>query len=105
MITSRRELGIKRHVHEHVFNLGPLTLRSTLRLFSRLSPFISSGSERKKLLELLVNPEFANATILSKGVDFKSLNILTALGGGFPRHVVSKSYSMTKEEFADLCSL
>ena len=81
-----------------------MTLRSSLRLFSRLSPLINSGAERKQLLELLVNPEFANATIESEGIDEKSINILTALGGGLPRSVIDKSYSMSLEEFGFICS-
>jgi hypothetical protein len=53
-------------VGECLVSVGPLTLRNTVRLFSRQCPHLHTSRERRRFLEALVAPDQAHVTYYSR---------------------------------------
>jgi hypothetical protein len=56
-------------VVEHCVSIGSLSLRSSLRLFARLSPFLFTAAEKVQFVRSLLIPEQADVTLESREVN------------------------------------
>eukprot|EP00981_Chlorochromonas_danica_P015436 scaffold12089_cov176-Ochromonas_danica.AAC.14 len=65
---------------EYSVNLGPLSLSSTLRLFARLAPSLSTAQEKASFIESLLPPKQYHSSVASQ--------ILTLFGQGNPSKIV-----------------
>ena len=102
MITSKKLIGLSPPVGvgEIIYELGPLTLRNTVKLFAFLCPRVHSPHERKELLEVLVPGVDTNGH--AEAADERSYKINAILGGGIPAKTFSIAYQMSSEEFEEL---
>ncbi len=90
-------------VNEHVITLGPLNIRSSLRLFARLSPILLTASAKSKFVSdcypkgLIHSSAFSNMTIRSSDLTEDGLLILSKLGSGFPSRIMKLASESTHE--------
>ena len=75
-------------VVENAIALGPLSLLSSLLLFTHLSPSLASFSDKNRFIEALLPPKQHHVTLHSKDVTVEASKILELLGGGHPAHIV-----------------
>jgi hypothetical protein len=88
-------------INSSTFNPSP-----SVRLFARLCPHVHTGTDRKALVDLLVNDERqATLTFDSKGIDERTSGVFKLIGDGFPNRVFDSAYSMTVDDFKALWSL
>jgi len=100
LVTSNKSIGLSSlvNVGESVYNLKPLDLRNTIKLFAYHCPHLHSSRERKELLE-----ELAPLTEIAKPMEDKvSEQIKSILGGGIPAKTFAIAYEMSVEEFQQL---
>jgi hypothetical protein len=75
-------------VVENAIVLGPLSLLSSLLLFTHLSPSLASFSDKNSFIEALLPPKQHHVTLHSKDVTVEASKILELFGGGHPAHIV-----------------
>ena len=104
LITSKKSVGLSSNVGvgENTYNLGPLNLRSTIKLFAFLCPRMHSSRERKELLDLLAPNIETNGHAEDDGL---SMKIKSILGEGIPAKIFSVAYQMTAHDFQELKNL
>lgn len=95
MATSTDSIGI-RHVSgfgivESMVTLGPLSLRSSLRLFARLTPYLFTAEEQVKFVTSLTLPGQANVTLQSRELTPATAQMLYLFGGGHPGKIVKQA--------------
>jgi hypothetical protein len=92
LITSNETLashGISGYgVVENAIALGPLTLLSSLLLFTHLSPSLCSAADKAHFVEALLPPRQQHVTVHSKDVGEAASKVLDLFGGGHPAFVV-----------------
>lgn len=101
LVTAKQALGLSslRGVGEHVITLGPLDLKSTVRLFVILCPHLHTDYERRRLLELLVPDDQARLLSSDEKLTLRSIAIFKILGDGIPQKTFKIAYDMTKHEY------
>jgi ABC-type dipeptide/oligopeptide/nickel transport system ATPase component len=82
---------------EYSILLGPLTLISTLRLFARLAPSLSSASARKDFIAALQPARQMHVSVNSREINKTALQILSMLGDGHPAKIVHMACESTQE--------
>jgi len=104
LISSDKSLGLLQlaGVGEDTYKLGPLSFRSTVKLFAFCCPHLQSSRERKELLDLLA-PETDIPEDDSRSNEV-SEKVKSMLGDGIPARILSAAYQMTVEEFNELKS-
>merc|ERR1711998_475956 len=75
-------------VIENCLTLGPLTLHSSLRLFTRLSPYFPTPQSKDEFVHALIPPRQGNVTILSRELSPVAAQILFLFGNGHPAMIV-----------------
>eukprot|EP00428_Durinskia_dybowskii_P077265 CAMPEP_0170354716 /NCGR_PEP_ID=MMETSP0117_2-20130122/257_1 /TAXON_ID=400756 /ORGANISM="Durinskia baltica, Strain CSIRO CS-38" /LENGTH=1034 /DNA_ID=CAMNT_0010608705 /DNA_START=686 /DNA_END=3790 /DNA_ORIENTATION=+ len=89
---------------EYSFLLGPLTLISTLRLFARLAPSLSSASARKEFIQALQPARQLHVSVDSRDVNNTALQILALFGDGHPAKIVHMACESTADMVEHLCN-
>lgn len=82
---------------EYSVLLGPLTLISTLRLFARLAPSLSSPSARREFIASLQPARQLHVSVNSRDVNKTALQILSLFGDGHPAKIVHMACESTPE--------
>lgn len=81
--------GFHAGVHEKIFPLGPLSLKSTVRLFARLCPrFPTSQDQQNFVKEVLQEDDQEDLLPTSQGLNTRSQRVFYELGGGVPKKIV-----------------
>lgn len=93
LITSTDALGLRRinglGVVENPITLGPLTLRSSLRLFARLSPLLHTADSKLAFVTNLIPPhQNPNVTVQSRELTLAGSKIFLQFGNGHPAQIV-----------------
>jgi hypothetical protein len=87
---------------EYSVLLGPLTLISTLRLFARLAPSLSSPSARREFIASLQPARQLHVSVNSRDVNKTALQILSLFGDGHPAKIVHMACESTAETVEQL---
>jgi hypothetical protein len=82
-------------VVEYGILLGPLTLHSTLRLFARLAPALSTTHARKDFISALQPARQLHVSVNSRDVNKTALQILSLFGDGHPAKIVHMACEST----------
>jgi len=104
LMTACKPLGLSTlgGVGEHTLRLGPLNLKSTVRLFAILCPQVHTGEERRRLLELLVTDDTqARLCHDDEGITKRTRKILMFMGNGVPSRTFNAAYQTSKKEYED----
>jgi len=89
-------------VVENAISLGPISLLSSLILFTHLSPSLTSTEEKAQFVKALVPPRQQHVTVHSKDVTLVSSQILDLFGNGHPAHIVKLACECGVEEVRNL---
>ena len=106
ILTGRHPLGqpaIGGQV-EHPFELKPLNVANSIRLFGHLCPHLHTPTERE-LLSIELNNQCGECVHLFPGdtrMSEQARKILSLVGGGIPAKIEKAAYSMTKEAIIEL---
>ena len=76
---------------ENIVTLGPLTLKASLRLYARLSPYLCKDRKKHSHLDQRVkqiNGRQAGVTMQSRDLSPESARLLSILGGGHPAKIL-----------------
>jgi len=108
LVTATATLSM-RHVRglgvvENCVNVGPLTLRSTLRLFARLSPSMVTAQSKADFVNALLPLKQIHVTVDSRELTTVSSEILSIFGNGHPSKIISLACSSTEETVSSLRS-
>jgi hypothetical protein len=87
---------------EYSISLGPLTLYSTLRLFARLAPSLTTIHEKLEFIDCLQPPRQYHVTIHSREITNAALQILTIFGEGHPAKIVHMACESNSEKVEEL---
>ena len=106
LCTSKKEIALRGGgAGEFVYSLAPLSLKNAVRLFARLCPHLHTGTERRDLVDKLVDKDQGSSNILSKNVSVRTMEILALIGKGYPSRVVDAAYNISAEQFQVLCDI
>lgn len=109
LVTSRETLQMRQvsgfDVLEQVVSLGPLTLRSSLRLFAKLSPFLVSSVQKQNFVNDLLPRHQANVTMCSADLDEIGEKMLTLFCEGHPARIVKMVCQSNCDVIAELLTL
>ena len=106
VLTGRHPLGqpaIGGQV-EHPYELKPLNVANSIRLFGHLCPHLHTPTERE-LLSLELNNQCGECSHLFPGdnqMSERALKILSLVGGGIPAKIEKAAYSISKEAITEL---
>lgn len=89
-------------VVESCVSLGPLTLRSTLRLYAQLAPSLATAEEKSDFVNALLPLKQMHVTIDSRELSVVSAHILALMGNGHPGRVVKAACESTAEGVAKI---
>ena len=89
-------------VVESSIDLGPLSLRSSLRLFARLTPGLCTADEKVKFVNSLLIPKQGDVTLNSRELSPAAAEILNMVGGGHPGKIVKLACESTTEKVNEL---
>jgi hypothetical protein len=102
LLTNRRPLGIP-SIGEKSFELGPLNLGNTVRLFAFLCPYVHTPKERQKLFKSLVaDVEQENLLPTDPGLSEFEVKMFSLLGSGIPSRIEKAAYNIPKDVFLRL---
>lgn len=87
---------------EYSVLLGPLTLISTLRLFARLAPSLSTATAKREFISALQPHRQLHVSIHSRDINRTALQILSLFGDGHPAKIVQMACESTKETVEEL---
>ncbi len=87
---------------EYSISLGPLTLNSTLRLFARLAPSLTTVHEKAEFIDCLQPPKQHHVTVHCREVSNVALQILALFGDGHPAKIVHMACESTHESVEEL---
>merc|ERR1711991_489375 len=92
LVSSTESLDMRNMVGnvviENCLTLGPLTLHSSLRLFTRLSPCFPTPQSKTDFINLLIPPRQGDVTIQSRDLSPVAAQILFLFGNGHPAKIV-----------------
>lgn len=101
LVTSTNTLynyGVKDFiVMETTISIGALTLRSSLRLFAKLSPSLNTAKDKTKFINTLLPKNQFDVTISSHALNFYGAKIFAMVGDGHPSKIVRLALQSTKE--------
>jgi len=89
---------------EHRYELGPLNVTNSIRLFGHLCPHLHTPSERE-LFFVRLNKQCGKCIGLFPGDDQmgeRARKVLNMVGGGIPAKIEKAAYSISKEAFVEL---
>ncbi|CAB9497604.1 expressed unknown protein [Seminavis robusta] len=105
LLTGRRQLGIPAlgGQVEQTIELGPLNFENTVRLFSNLCPHLHTEGERYKLYQRLVR-DYRQAELRPSdpGVEERTKEIFSVLGGGVPSKIEKAAYDISPERLQNM---
>lgn len=87
---------------EYSVMLGPLTLNSTLRLFARLAPSLTTSQEKAEFIEALQPPKQLHVSVHSRDINNTALQILSLFGEGHPAKIVHMACESTADSVEEL---
>lgn len=103
LVTNTESLGM-RHVHgfgivENCVDLGPLNLKSSIRLFARLAPSLLTSTAKADFIAAMLpsSSSQAQVTATSRDLTAASAQILAIFGNGHPAQIVKLACESTAE--------
>eukprot|EP00592_Proboscia_alata_P003201 CAMPEP_0194375938 /NCGR_PEP_ID=MMETSP0174-20130528/24497_1 /TAXON_ID=216777 /ORGANISM="Proboscia alata, Strain PI-D3" /LENGTH=2279 /DNA_ID=CAMNT_0039156461 /DNA_START=633 /DNA_END=7472 /DNA_ORIENTATION=+ len=109
LMTSKSKLGVSLlgNVGEHVYNLGQLNFKNTVRLFAHFCQHVHTGEERRKVLEDLVpdDQQLVCHSDESGIITSRSREILEILGTGVPARIMEQAHQIKKEDYDKLMEI
>lgn len=90
---------------ENSVNLGPLTILSSLRLFSRLAPTLALASAKTSFIRCLLPPKQAHVTANSREITSATSQILSLFGNGHPAKIVKMACESSYDSIEKLKAL
>lgn len=95
LITATSTLGM-RHVSgfgvvENCVSLGPLSLRSALRLYARLAPSLYTAAAKASFVNAMLPLKQMHVTIDSRELSVVAAQILRLVNDGHPAHIVKSA--------------
>lgn len=107
LLTAKKPLGIPSlgGQVEHHYELGPLNLMSTVRLYSKLSPFLYTPKDQLEFFETLVM-DVAEESLLPSNENLPEAisSIFDVMGAGIPSRIEKAAYTASEELFLELKS-
>jgi hypothetical protein len=73
---------------ENCVTLGPLTLRSSVRLFARLAPSLLTSASKSAFIQALMPQKNAHVTANSRELTHQTAQLLAMFGNGHPAMIV-----------------
>ena len=106
LITASSTLGM-RHVSgfgvvEHCVSLGPLTLRSALRIYAHLAPSLTTVEAKTAFVNALLPLKQMHVTVDSRELSVVAAQILALVGNGHPSRIVKAACESTPDSVAKL---
>jgi hypothetical protein len=101
---SMRNISVGFGIVEYSVHLGPLTLNSSLRLFARLAPSLSTAQDKAIFIEALQPAKQLHVSVHSREVNNTALQILELFGHGDPSKIVHMACESTAESVEQLKS-
>lgn len=89
---------------EYSVLLGPLTLTSSLRLFARLAPSLSTGQAKIDFIESLSPAKQLQGSVNTREINNAALQILSIFGDGHPAKIVHMACESNQESVEKLKS-
>ena len=106
LITASVTLGMRNlsmmGVIEHCVSLGPLSLRSSLRLFAKLSPPLITAADKAAFVDALLPLKQMHVTVDSRELSLVGAELLGLFGRGHPARVVKLACESSDESVASL---
>jgi hypothetical protein len=106
LLTAQKPFGIMSFagVGPHPIHVGPLTMKSTIKLFLFLCPHVHTDNERRLILKNLSPQNESLLRYNDEGMSDRSKDLLTLMGYGNPSRVFDIAFSIEKVEFENLLS-
>ena len=108
LVVSTETLGM-RHINfgvvEHSVQLGPLTLRNSLRLFARLAPALSTESSKLTFVQELLPAKLLDVTVNSRDISVVASKLLALFCNGHPARIVKMACESTPQSIDALTKL
>lgn len=102
LVNSTEPLGMRTvsgfGVVENSIALGPLTLRSSIRLYARLAPSLLTSSAKASFIASLLPPRQHNVTATSRELTRQAAEILGLFGNGHPAFIVKQACESSPED-------
>ena len=100
LITNREPLGIPK-LQEYHIQLGPLTLKNTIKLFGHVCPYIHTPGQRRQLmLSLLPNSDdeldHEGELLYSVDLEQPAKRVFEMMGEGIPAKIENAAYLIDK---------
>jgi hypothetical protein len=92
-----KNITMETGVIEYALTLGPLTLYNTLKLFTRLTPFMTSQS-KVDFVSALIPERQGDKTITGQGLSPTSALIFKMFGNGHPARIVKIACESTEDD-------
>jgi len=91
-------------VGPHPIHVGPLTMKSTIKLFLFLCPHVHTDNERRFMLQNLCPLNESLLRYDDAGMSDRSKDLLALMGYGNPSRIFDIAFSIEKVEFENLLS-
>jgi hypothetical protein len=106
LVTSTETLRMRRvkdiGIVEASVPIGPLTLRSTLRLFAKLAPPLMTSKAKGDFIKSLTPKNQEYVTTSSDSISVSGAKILSMFGNGHPAKIVKQACQATQETVDEL---
>lgn len=98
MVVATTVLGMRQGfgVVENSISLGPLSLRSSLRLFARLAPALVTAEQKAAFVGALM-PARSDITVHSRELTVMTASLLALFGNGHPSSIVKLACESSQE--------
>ena len=83
---------------EYSVTLGPLSLHSSLRLFAKLAPSLSTSVTKKEFINALQPARHISVSVDSQDINNTAMEILHLFGDGHPSKIVHMACESTSEK-------
>ena len=102
LVNSTEPLGMRNvsgfGVVENTIALGPLTLRSSVRLYARLASSLLTSSAKAAFIAAVLPPRQHNVTATSRELTRQAADILALFGNGLASAIVKQACESTPED-------
>ncbi len=107
MLVASNESLASKHVAgfgvvENCVSLGPLTLRSSIRLFARLSPTLLTSASKTLFIAAMLPQKNGHVTAGSRELTSQTSQLLAMFGNGHPSLIVKLACESTHESVEEL---
>lgn len=106
LVTNTESLGLKNvsgfGVVENCVALGPLNLRSSIRLFSKISPVLLTSMSKTAFINSLLPQKLGHVTANSKDITQQTAELLQMFGNGHAAQVVKLACESTHESVQEM---